>query len=419
MTLAPPAAPTKLTRGEWGVLALLAAINCTEITDALLLTPLADTLQKTDGTGLGLTKSQFTYVAGVYGFAAAVSGLLAAVFVDRFCRKRVVVCAMFGLLVAVVASGLAFDLTTFFLARLFAGAFGGVTVCGTLAILGDTIPEVRRGKALSILNASFGVAAVIGLPVCVGVLALTGLFGPPFFLLAGVGLVVWVVAAIRLPSMTDHCRTGRGNPLAEIGRVVSRPNHLRAFTFMLCSGLGAYTVIPFMAQYTQQNCGVPAKLFPAVFLAMGVCSLLAAVVAGVLTDRHGRRPVFLVAVALFVAVTLVLTNLPVVSVWVAGLVACGYMAAAVGRLVPVNAIMLAAAHPPDRGAYTTVYNSVSLLSTSFGPLVAGLIVPDTGEDTPVGNYPVCGLVACGFTLVAAGLSFLVKPAEVPRVETEA
>jgi predicted MFS family arabinose efflux permease len=409
----PETGPARLTRCEWGLLAVLAAVNCTEITDALLLTPLADTLQKTDG-GLGLSKREYTYCAGVYGFAAAMCGLLAAVFVDRLCRKRVVVGAMLGLLGAVAASGLAWDFTSFFLARLVAGAFGGVTVCGTLAILGDTIPERRRGIALSILNGSFGVAAVAGLPVCVAVLAITGRFGPPFLLVAAVGAVVWAVAVWKLPRMTDHCRTGRGNPLAEIGRVVSRPNHLRAFAFMLCSGLGAYTVIPFMAQYMLRNCGVPEGQFPVVFLGMGVCSLVAAVGAGVVTDRFGRRPVFLAAVGLFVIATLAITNLPPVSVVVAGLVACAYMAAAVGRLVPVNAIMLAAAHPPDRGAFTTVYNSVSLLATSFGPLLAGLIVPNTGEDQPVENYAVCGLVACGFTLAAVGLSFVVRSVEVPH-----
>jgi hypothetical protein len=71
--------------------------------------------------------------------------------------------------------------------------------------------------------------------------------------------------------------------------------------------------------------------------------------------------------------------------------------------------MLAAAHPPDRGAYTTVYNSVSLLGTSFGPFVASRIVPNRPETEPVENYPLCGLVACGFALAAAGLSFVVKP----------
>lgn len=418
---APPVPPAvdeskKLTRKEWGLLLLLAAINCTEITDALLLTPLAVTLQKTDGSGLGLTKPQYSYCAAVYGFAAAACGLLASVFVDRFCRKRLVVYAMLGLLAAVAGSGLAFDFPSFFFARMVAGAFGGVTVCGTLAILGDAIPARRQGVALSILNGSFAIAAVIGLPVCVLTRDLMHRFGPPFLLVAGVGVAVWVLAAFRLPRMIDHCRVSRENPLVEIARVVRRPNHLRAFAFMLCSGLGAYTVIPFMAQYIQVNCGVPEDQFKYVFLAMGLNSLLSAVVAGVASDHFGRRPVFLVGIGLFMAATLVVTNLSSlaqvpVSVFAAGAVACGYMAMAVGRLVPVNAVMLAAAHPPDRGAYTTVYNSVSLLSTAFGPLLAGLIVPDNGENTPVMNYPTAGLVACGFSLAAVALVWFVRTAK--------
>jgi predicted MFS family arabinose efflux permease len=237
----------------------------------------------------------------------------------------------------------------------------------------------------------------------------TGRFSPPFFLVAGAGAVVWVLAVWKLPRMTDHCRTGRRNPLAEIARVVGRPNHLRAFALMLCSALGAYTVIPLMAQYMQVNCGVPAEHFPFVFLAMGACSLPAVILAGRLTDRIGIRPVFFVAVALFVIVTLVVTNLPRVDEWVAWVVACAYMSVAVGRLVPTNGIMLSAAHPPDRGAYTTLYNSVSLLGTAFGPLVASLIVPNTPETEPVRNYPLCGFLASGFALAAVALSFVVRP----------
>ena len=411
----------KLTGGEWRLLLVLAAVNCTEVTDALLLTPLATTLQSSEG-GLGLTKSEYLYCAGVYGFAAAVCGLLASAFVDRFCRKRVVVVALLGMLAAIAASGLASNFTTFFLARLVAGAFGGVTVCGTLAILGDQIPQARRGVALSILNGSFAVAAVIGLPVCVLTRDLVKSFGPPFLLVAAVGAVVWVFALLRLPRMTEHCRTDRRNPLAEFVRVVGRPNHLRAFALMLCSALGAYTVIPLMAQYMQVNCGVPEDQFKFVFLAMGACSLPAVVLAGRLSDRVGLRPVFFVTVGLFVVATLVVTNLPPVgggNEWVAWVVACAYMAVAVGRLVPTNGIMLRAAHPPDRGAYTTVYNSVSLLGTSFGPFVASLIVPNTPETDPVQNYPVCGLVACGFALAAVALSVVVKPGEVPRGQVAA
>jgi DHA1 family inner membrane transport protein len=421
MSLAPPAPPAdppahRLTRREWGLLLLLAAINCTEVTDALLLSPLAKRLQSSDG-GLGLSNSEYLYSAGVYGFAAAVCGLLAAAFVDRFCRKRVVVVSLLGLLGAIAASGLAWNFASFFAARLVAGAFGGVTVCGTLAILADQIPEQRRGAALSILNGSFAVAAVITLPVCAVLAVVTAHFAPPFFLVVGGGAVVWVFTARKLPRMTDHCRAERANPLAEMVRVVGRPNHLRAFALMLCSALGAYTVIPLMALYMEQNVGVPAAHIPFVFLAMGACSLPAVVLAGRLSDRVGLRPVFFVAVGLFVVVTLVVTNLPPVESWVAWVVACAYMAIAVGRLVPTNGIMLSAAHPPDRGAYTTVYNSVSLLGTSFGPFVASLIVPNTPETEPVQNYPVCGLVACGFALAAAGLSFVVRPAPQPAGAT--
>jgi len=397
--------PDRLTSAELWTMLLLAAINCVQITDALLMAALTDDLQ----SQLGLTIVQYSHTAGIYGFAAALCGLLASGVIDRFDRRRVILTAFTGLIVSSVLSALAVDYSTLLIARFLAGMTGGLTTCATLAVIGDVIPEGRRGRALGLFQAAFAIAAVVGLPLCFGLTIAVKSFSAAFITVAAAGALVSVWAFFKLP--TIPARVGpRANPLRELGAVLRVPNHLRAFSFMLCISLGTFVVINYMAKYMEKNCGVTKEQYVGIFIAMGACSLAAAILSGKLTDRLGRRPMLFVTVLLTVAMVGIVTTLQLVPVWLAGLVACGFMSAAVARLVPTHTIMLGAAEPNLRGGYTTVYNSVSHLGTSIGPLLGGLLITEVG-DVLVG-YSSAGLAAIGFSMLGLILSFAVKRATV-------
>jgi predicted MFS family arabinose efflux permease len=294
------------------------------------------------------------------------------------------------------------------IARLAAGMTGGLTTCATLAVVGDVIPEQRRGSALGLLQAAFAVAAVIGLPLCFLLSVLTKTFASAFGGVAVFGVLVMVWAVRKLPKVKPEALVGGHNILKDLRRVFAVPNHLLSFLFMMCVSLGSFVVINYMALYMELNCGVGGEQFTVIFIAMGLCSLGAAMVSGKLTDRLGKKPVFVGSMILLMVAVGIVTNLPAVPVWVAGVAACFFMAMAVARLVPTHSIMLAAASPECRGAYTTVYNSVSHLGTSVGPLIAGQIVSREGDRLV--NYPIAGVVAIGCSFLGIVLAFLVKPA---------
>src|SRR5947208_1407293 len=85
-------------------------------------------------------------------------------------------------------------LLLFVLARAVAGAFGGVAGALILAIVGDVVPEQRRGAAMGMVMSSFSVASICGVPIGL-VLASTFNWHVPFFALAGFSLVVLFAAA--------------------------------------------------------------------------------------------------------------------------------------------------------------------------------------------------------------------------------
>jgi predicted MFS family arabinose efflux permease len=397
-----------LTPGEWALVLLLAAINFNHILDFVIVMPLGDSLRHE----LHITPFQFGMVVSAYGIAATVAGVLATGVVDRFDRKTVLLAVFGGFTLATLYCGLAPDYWQLVFARVLAGACGGLTASSVMAVVGDVIPNQRRGRAIGVLTSAFAVASVIGLPSGLYLAELFGR-GAPFLAIAGVSAAVWVVAAVRLPSLTAHRQAGRVNPLAQFAAVVRRPNHLKAFAFMLTLVLGTFTIIPFLAPYLQANCGRGAGDVRLVYAVAGVCTLVMMNLIGWLTDRVGQRPVFVATASAAIVMTLVLTNLPPVGVWAAAAAASAFMVSAAGRVVPAQAMMLKAADRGLIGPFTSLNTAVQSFATCVGPVIAGTIIGEEYEGGPLTNYWLAGVVAVAFGLTALGLSFLLRPVKVP------
>ena len=82
-----PAAPSWLTRSEWVLLLVLAAVQFTHIMDFVIMMPLGPQFQ----TALRINTHEFGQLVSAYGFSASLSGLLAAWCIDRFDRKSALV----------------------------------------------------------------------------------------------------------------------------------------------------------------------------------------------------------------------------------------------------------------------------------------------------------------------------------------
>jgi predicted MFS family arabinose efflux permease len=398
--------PTRrtLTPAEWGLVALLAAVNFTHILDFVIVMPLGERLMNE----LGITPTQFGYVVSVYGVAAAVAGVMAASVVDRFDRKASLLVAYAGFTAATLLCGLAPTYGWLLAARGLAGAFGGVAASLIMTVIGDVFPDHRRGKAIGAVQSAFAVASVIGLPTGLMLAKWLGR-GAPFFAIAALSVVVFAVALARLPSLTKHRATGRAKPFEQFAAVLSRPAHWRSFAFTLTLVLGTFTIIPFLAPYLQINCGRSDTDVPIVYAVAGLCTLVGMNVIGWLADRFGKRPVFLALAVGSMAMTVVVTNLPPVGLIAATAAATGFMLTAAGRVVPAQAMMLWSADLKLRGAFTNMNSAVSHLATGLAPMIAGRIINRDGDNGPLVGYDLAGFVAVGFATIALGISFLLKP----------
>jgi len=391
MTSAPALPP----RRELWLLLTLAGIQFTHILDFMIMMPLGPQFTRL----FGISDAQFGLLVSAYTLSAGVSGLLAATYIDRFGRKRllIVLYVLFGL--ATLACGVAPTYGALMVARILAGMFGGVLSAVGQTIIADVIPFERRGRAMGIVMTSFSVSTVAGVPLGLVVAERWG-WNMPFIAIAVLCGALAVVAARVLPTMNAHVHAASQHTvLGGIAQVLADANHRQAFLFTALLMSTGFTVIPYITIYLQTNVGVRPAQVPLVYLCGGVVTLFTARLFGRMTDRYGKVATFR-WLAVAVAVPLLsVTLLGQVPLWVV-LVATSLMFALMsGRMIPGMAIITAAANPALRGTFMTLNASVQSAAMGLASLVGGVLIRRDAQGL-VQNYWMAAVVGIAASLLA-------------------
>lgn len=354
---------------ELWLLITLAGIQFTHIVDFMVMMPLGPQFTKL----FSITDAQFGLLVSAYTLAAGVSGLLASVYVDRFGRKKLLLCLymLFGL--ATLACGLAPTYDTLMLARLAAGAFGGVLMALSQTIIADVIPFERRGRAMGIVMTSFSVATVAGVP---GSLFLAAHFGwhAPFFAIAFVCAALALAAWVTLPPLAGHLQSERQSPLANIITVLKDRNHQKAFVFTaLLMGAG-FTLFPYLAIYLTSNAGFTLEQVPFVYLFGGAATLVTARWIGRLSDSVGKAQMFSIMALLTIVPLALLPFIAPLGVVAALIVTTMMFVGMNGRNIPGMALVTSAANPKLRGTFMALNSSVQSAAMGVAAFVGGLII---------------------------------------------
>ena len=390
---------------ERPLLAVLAGIQFTHIVDFMIMMPLGPQFMQLFGIG----PAQFSLLVSSYTLSAGVVGLVSALFIDRFDRRHALLAMYSGFIAATLACGLAPGYVWLLLARAAAGAFGGLLGASIFAIVGDVIPESRRGVAMGTVMSAFSLAAVAGVPIG---LVLANAYGwrAPFLFLSAVSLVVFLFAVRHVPRLSHHVRHAQGrSAIAQLAEVIGRRNHLRAFALVATLTLGAFSVIPFISPYMVSNVGLTLDELPLIYLAGGLMTLFTARLIGRLADRHGKRRVFVLTALLSLVPILLLTHMPAVPLGVAITVTTLFMVLVSGRFVPAMAMITASVEPRLRGSFMSVHASVQQFGSAVATLGAGLII-GRAADGALTHYGAVGLVAAATTLAAVPIARALRSA---------
>ena len=242
----------------------------------MIMMPLGPILMAAFGIGT----HEFGLLVASYSFSAAVSGILAATFVDLFERKclLLIVFTLFG--VATLACGLAPGYSTLILARGMAGVFGGIMGALVQTMIADAIPFSRRGRASGVVSSAFSISTIAGVPLS---LWLANHFGwrAPFVLIAGLCVVFLGIGLRFLPQLRHHLsEEKRAHLLSATFSVLGDANHRRALFFSALIIFSGFTIIPYITVYAVNNVGIAQTDIPIVYLVGGSATFISARLIG-------------------------------------------------------------------------------------------------------------------------------------------
>ena len=378
--------PVRAATSERGVLFTLAAIQFTHIMDFMIMMPLGAGLMRV----FNITPSQFSYLVAAYGLAAAVTGFIGGFFIDRLDRKRALLWLYAGFGLATLACALSPTFHFLLIARIAAGAFGGVAGAIVLAIVADVIPPERRGRGMAVVMSAFPLASVLGIPAG---LILVDLFEwhAPFFLLAVLAVPIWFTASRYLPSLPPAAH--QTHPVRQMWEILTHGIHLRGFLVTAALVFAGASIIPFMSPSLVANTGLSESQLKFVYLFGGAATFFTTRLFGRLSDRHDKLHV-LAGVSVFSIITaLIITRLGSTPIVVTLIITSLFFATMAGRFTPAMAMISNAVEPRYRGGFMSVNSAVQQAAGGCANLVAGsLITRDVVSGRLVG-YPRVGWIA--------------------------
>ena len=397
----PPATPAALDPARERMLLLtLAGVQFAHILDFMIMMPLGPILMKE----LGVGTHEFGLLVSSYTFSAAFTGLLAAMFVDRFERKRLLL-TMFALFaVATLACGLAPGYWTLLAARGTAGAFGGVLGSMVQTMVGDLIPFERRGRASGTIMSAFSLSTVAGVPLS---LYLANHFGWrfPFVFIAALSCGFLLLGWKMLPALRGHLpsatvsETERAHPLAAMAAVLRDANHLRALLFMALIMFSGFSVIPYITIYVTANVGIRQEDIPLIYLFGGTATFFTSRLIGRLADVHGKIRVYRWMALCSMLPLLVQTHLGPVPLWLMIIWSTVFFIFVPGRMVPAMAIVTSAVQPRLRGTFLSMNGAVQQLASGSASWLGGAMIAADASGRIVG-YGNVGWLAIGATVIA-------------------
>ncbi|MGF6598841.1 DHA1 family inner membrane transport protein [Paraburkholderia sp. GAS448] len=378
--------PSRERRLLW----LLALTQFTIIMDFMVMMPLGPQIMH----AFTITPAAFATAVSAYSWCSGLSGLLAATYIDRFDRRRLLlaVYALFAL--SNLACALATSFPLLLAARAFAGLTGGVLGSVIMAIVSDVIPPARRGAATGTVMTAFSLAAIAGVPAGVMLGAHFG-WAAPFVLLVALSVLIWLGCMGIVPPVAGHL-TRQQPPLREVlpelGRLLTYPRHMNAFALTFVLMTSHMLVIPFISPMLVANHGIAPQQLSWLYMAGGAATFFTSRAIGRLSDRYGRRRLFRIFGLLSALPMLFVTHLPMLPFLAIALFFPFFMVAMSGRMVPMQALLTTVPAPAQRGAFLSANSAVQALGTGCGAWLGGL----TLSMTPAGHiagYGVNGWIA--------------------------
>jgi len=395
--------PKIFSRYEVFIIAILSILQFTIILDFMVLSPLGAILIP----ALRITPAQFGMVVSAYALAAGVSGLLAAGFADKFDRKKMLLFFYSGFILGTVFCAMAPNYHLLLAARIVTGLFGGVIGSIGFAIITDLFRMEVRGRVMGFVQMAFAGSQVMGIPIGLFLADRWG-WHSPFVMIVVLSLIVGVLIIVYMKPVDTHLKEkSERNAVEHLFKTLGQVSYQKAFAATTLLATGGFMLMPFASTFTVNNLGIAAKQLSLLYFVTGIFTMICGPLIGKFSDSIGKYKVFVMGSVLTMVVVGFYCNLGITPFWMVVAISVFMFIGVSSRMISSSALMSAVPVPVDRGAFMSINSSIQQISGGIATFIAGLIVVQKTETSPLENYDMLGYVVIGASLITVMMMYII------------
>ena len=351
---------------------LIGFVQFLDILDFMVVMPLGPDYARPlniDITELGLT-------AAAYTISAAFSGFVSSIYIDKFERKRALLLAIAGVV----------------LADIYAGIFGGPCTALSFAIIIDLVPEERRGYVIGKVMSAFSFAASIGVPIC---LQISYVFGWrfAFFTVSFIGIFVILANLKYLPIVNAHLKLENNKKIVTYKNLFFNKLHLTGFSFSALGLFAAFMIIPYISAYLQYNSSVDRSLIGPLYFAGGVFSFFTVQFIGSFIDKYSSSKIILIS-NILLGVTLFFGFIyPVTSLVLIFIIYVFFMMGMSIRMVANSTLISKIPEKHERAGFMSLVSMFQHIFSALGSYATSIILIQDSPTSPLSRMNIVALIS--------------------------
>jgi predicted MFS family arabinose efflux permease len=235
--------------------------------------------------GLGVEYTTLSFVVTLRAFTGMFAPVLGTI-ADQRGRRFGMLLGVFLFIMGMGLVALMPSFLTFSIALLLGILSKNLFDPSMQAYFGDRIPYERRGTALAVTEASWSLAFIAGIPVVGWLIARFG-WQAPFPLLAGLGLVMFLVIWRIVPRNDDHARP-TATSLKNVRAVLTSIPALAGISIALWATAANELVNLIFGVWLEDSFGLRIAALAGASAVIGISELTGEGLVAITTDRLGK-----------------------------------------------------------------------------------------------------------------------------------
>ncbi|WP_229897574.1 MFS transporter [Streptomyces finlayi] len=360
-------------------------------TDTFLVAPMLPTLSRS----FDVSTSISGWMVSAYALGFALFALVAGPLSDGRNRRSVLLLGFAGFTVATALCGVAPNFWTMILFRVLAGMSAALVTPQLWASIPVMVPADAIVKTMGLAGAGMSISQVVGVPIG-GWLAASS-WHVPFFAVAGLSVLVWLVLFRVFPSVPAATSTGG------FFSVYAGLFRSRTFTWYLVGYLayqtGVFETISFIGSWLADDFGLGVTAIGAAMMALGVGMAITSIFGSHLIKRLGEERTLAFA---FVALILIYGAVPFAPNLATAITGLALGSVVLGLNYPIFMAMLLSRTTAARGTVSSLATTALYVGTMIGGFVGGILLSSFDGFHGVSGFTVACLVVAGLIFLGTG-----------------